>query len=277
MKKAPYPGRYIGAVIETIPVDVIRESKEGGYPTVLVIGDKPFMPAVYEVVKKRFPQAQMKKGRASLMTPLDGYPRLAHDANSRLGWRIITLCFEFPERDDLVRGVLQSDDDLAPKLPDDYRDEHLEIAELVRRLREGERLTDEEEGQLAGAVGIEMTKIRQSLAIADDEEPPEEDDEGADADEDAPTIQFTSLVGSKGLSGSYVFIVGFNNGFFPRDSNAITDDEVCKLLVALSRTRVECHVVSCGHFGAGWLEESAFAEWIRSHLEPVTIDKEHFG
>jgi superfamily I DNA/RNA helicase len=276
-KKAPYPGRYIGDVIETIPVDVIRESKEGGYPTVLVIGDKPFMPAVYEVVKKRFPQAQMKKGVASLMTPLDGYRRLAHDANSRLGWRIITLCFDFPERDELVRGAFQSDDDLAPKLPDEYREEHLEIAELVRRLREGERLTDEEEGQLAGAVGIEMTKIRQSLAIADDEEPPEDDDEGADADEDAPSIQFTSLVGSKGLSGSYVFIVGFNNGFFPRDSNAITDDEVCKLLVALSRTRVECHVVSCGHFGAGWLEESAFAEWIRSHLEPVTIDKEHFG
>ena len=84
------------------------------------------------------------------------------------------------------------------------------------------------------------------------------------------------MVGSKGLSGSYVFIVGFNNGFFPRDPNSITDDEVCKLLVALSRTRVECHVVSCGHFGADWLEESAFAEWIRQHLEPVTIDKGHF-
>jgi hypothetical protein len=74
-----------------------------------------------------------------------------------------------------------------------------------------------------------------------------------------------------------VFIVGFNNSFFPRDPKAITDDEVCKLLVALSRTRVECHVVSCGHFGPGWLEESAFVEWIRPHLEPVTIDKEHFA
>jgi hypothetical protein len=48
-KKAPYPGRYIAEVIETIPVEVIRESKEGGYPTVLVIGDKPFMPAAYAV------------------------------------------------------------------------------------------------------------------------------------------------------------------------------------------------------------------------------------
>lgn len=276
-KKAPYPGRYIADVIETIPVEVIRESKEGGYPTVLVIGDKPFMPAAYEVVKERFPQAQMKKGIASLMAPLDGYRRLASDSHSRLGWRIITLCFEFPERDELVRTALEADADLVPELPDEYRDEHLAIAEIVRRLREGEQLTDEEERQLSEAVGMEIANVKESLAVVDDEELPEEDDENADGDEDAPTIQFTSLVGSKGLSASYVFIVGFNNGFFPREPNAITDDEVCKLLVALSRTRVECHVVSCGHFGAGWLEESAFAEWIHPHLDVVTIDKEHFA
>jgi superfamily I DNA/RNA helicase len=281
-KKAPYPGLYIAEVIKTIPVDVIRESKVGGYPTVLIIGDKPFMPAAYEVVRERFPQAQMKTGLTSLLTPLDGYRRLAVDSHSRLGWRIITLCFEFPERDELVRAALETDDDLVSELPDEYRQEHLEIAELVRRIREGERLTDKEERQLARAVGMEVTMIRESLAIADDEEPPDEDqdededEDEADADEDSPTIQFTSLAGSKGLSASYVFIVGFNNSFFPRDPDAITDDEVCKLLVALSRTRVECHVVSCGHFGAGWLEESAFAEWIRPHLEAVTINKEHF-
>jgi superfamily I DNA/RNA helicase len=276
-KKTPYPGRYVADVIETIPVEMIRESKEDGYPTVLVIGDKPFMPAVYEVVKERFPQAQMKKGPASLMTPLDGYRRLAIDVNSQLGWRIITLCCEFDERDKVVQSALEAGNGLAPRLPDDYREEHLEIAGLVRRLRKGDGLTDEEEQQLSDAVGMEMTEIREGLAIADDEELPNEGGEDAEADEDVPTIQFTSLVGSKGLSASYVFIVGFNNGFFPRDPDAITDDEVCKLLVALSRPRVECHVVSCGHFGIGWLEESAFAEWIRPHLEPVTIDKEHFA
>ena len=126
---------------------------------------------------------------------------------------------------------------------------------------------------------MDMAEIRESLAISDDDEeqPPEDEDDGEEAGKDEPTILFTSLIGSKGLSAAYVFIVGFNNGFFPRDSKAITDDEVCKLLVALSRTRVECHVVSCGRFGTNWLDESAFAEWIRPHLEPVTIDKTHFG
>lgn len=276
-RNAPYPGRYIANVIETIPVEVVRESKENGYPTVLVIGDKPFMPAVYEVVKERFPQAEMKKGSASLMTALDGYRRLAVDSNSRLGWRIVTLCFDFDECNELVRAALEAGDDLVPKLPSSYREQHLEIAELVRRLRDGQQLTDQEQRQLSEAVDMEMTAIRDSLAVADDEEPPEEKDEEANQDEDAPTIRFTSLVGSKGLSAPYVFIVGFNNTFFPRDPNAITDEEICKLLVALSRTRVECHVVSCRHFGAGWLEESAFAEWIRPHLEAVVVDKAFLG
>lgn len=277
-KKAPYPGRYVTERIEAIPVEDVRESRLGGYPTVLVIGDRPFMPAVYEVVKARFPQAQMKKGPGSLMTPLDGYRRLAADANSRLGWRIVTLCYEFAERDDLVRSTLDAGHDLAPELPEDYSEEHLEITELVRRLLDGQGLTDDEEQRLSAAIGMSVPDVKESLALHEnDDDEFSETDSGNDVGEDEPTIQFTSLIGSKGLSASYVFIVGFNNGFFPRNPRAITDAEVCKLLVALSRTRVECHVVSCRHFGSDWLEESAFADWIRPHLQSRKIDKAYFA
>jgi len=277
-KKAPYPGRYIAERIAAIPAVDIRESKEGGYPTVLVIGDRPFGPAVYEVVKERFPQAEMRKAPSSLMSPLDGYRRLAADAGSRLGWRLITLCFDFDGRDDIVCHTLEVDDDLAPRLPDEFREQHLEIAELVRRLLDGDTLTSEQETQLEGAVGVKMADIKESLAVVEeDEDPIPEDEEAEEASKDAPTIRFTSLIASKGLSAAHVFIVGFDNGFFPRDPNAIANDEICKLLVALSRTRVECHVVSCRHFGTEWLDESAFADWIRPHLEPVEIDKAHFA
>jgi superfamily I DNA/RNA helicase len=275
-RNAPYPGRYIAERIAAIPAEEIRASKADGYPTVLVIGDKPFGPAVYEVVKQRFPQAEIRKAPSSLISPLDGYRRLAADAGSRLGWRVIAACFELDNRDEIVREVLEAGDDLAPRLPEEYRNEHLAVTELVRRLRDGEVLTEEEANQLEAAAGIAMAEIKESLAIIEeDEEPLQEDEQAEEATEDEPTIRFTSLIASKGLSAAYVFIVGFNNGFFPRDPNAITDDEVCKLLVALSRTRVECHVVSCRHFGKDWLDESAFAEWLRPHLEPVVVDKDH--
>jgi hypothetical protein len=48
------------------------------------------------------------------------------------------------------------------------------------------------------------------------------------------------------------------------------------LLVALSRTRVECHLVSCRDFGTDLLDESVFADCIRPHLEPVEVNNDHF-
>ena len=88
-----------------------------------------------------------------------------------------------------------------------------------------------------------------------------------------PSIICTSLTGSKGLSAGHVFIVGINNGHFPRDPDAIPDQEVCQFLVGLSRTRKACHLVSVRRYGAGWLDKSRFADWIEQHLEEVKVDK----
>src|SRR3954447_6023949 len=84
----------------------------------------------------------------------------------------------------------------------------------------------------------------------------------------SPQLSAPPLTGSKGLSGGYVFIVGFNDGHFPRDPSAIKDQEVCQFLVGLSRTRKACHVVSAGRLGAEVLRRSRFARWIADYLEP---------
>lgn len=279
-KKAPYAGRYIAEQIAAIPIEDIQESKKKGYPTVLVIGDKPFKGAVYEVVKERFPWAELKSRPSSLMAALDGYRRIAIDPDSSLGWRIITLCFDFKGCNKLVKNVLEAGSELVPALPGDYREHHRKIAQLVFCLREGENLTPAQELELSTAVGMEMAAIKESLAVVDDDkEEPElsEDSSNQKAGDDEPTILFTSLIGSKGLSASHVFILGFNNGFLPQKPKAITDNEVCKLLVALSRTRIKCHLVSCGHYAAGQLEDSAFAPWIQPHLRTLTVDKTYFA
>lgn len=277
-KTAPYPGRYVAEHIAAIPPEDIRASKDGGYPTVLVIGDRPFGPAVYEVVKERFPQAEMRKAPTSLMGPLDGYRRLAADArrdwaggSSRSASSSTDATTSFARRSRPVtislRGSRRTTATSIWRSPSS-----------CAGCAAGEALTPEDEKQLAGAVGMEMAEIKESLAVVEkDEDPLPEDEQAEEPSEDAPTIRFTSLIASKGLSAAYVFIVGFNNGFLPRNPKAITDDDVCKLLVALSRTRVECHLVSCRHFGTDWLDESVFADWIRPHLEPVAINKDYFA
>ena len=95
------------------------------------------------------------------------------------------------------------------------------------------------------------------------------------ASEEGPDILFTSLVSSKGLSAEHVFIVGMNNKHFPRNPDAITDDEICSLIVALSRTRIQCHVISFRFFGAGGLAKSVFLDWISPHLDTITVNKDY--
>jgi superfamily I DNA/RNA helicase len=273
---APYVGRYVAEQIAEIPIEDIRESKEKGYPTVLIIGPNPFLGRAYDVIVEQFPQAKMKTAQQVNIEFLDAYIRLARDANSRLGWRILIHLDPLDDADDALRAVLAAGDEIVTILPDEYRDRHLELAELVRRLLDDEDLPDADEARLTGAVGKSLAEIRDALRLPDEDDGLDEDGDD-ELDEDAPTIVCTSLVGAKGLSAGYVFIVGFNNGHFPKDANEITDDEVCSFLVALSRTRKECHLVSCGRLGNEPLRVSAFADWIEDETEEVTVNAAYFN
>lgn len=67
-----------------------------------------------------------------------------------------------------------------------------------------------------------------------------------------------------------------NNGHFPQNNDAPTDAEVCQLLVALTRARESCTIVSVGNFGGKWLEDSVFKTWLQPFLEERKVDKQYF-
>jgi hypothetical protein len=284
---APHVGRYITKQISEIPVDDIRESREKGYPTVLVIGPRPFLTRAYDQIRESYPQAVLKTSEQPLAELLDGYRRLAENDRSRLGWRIVVHCDPLDNVDDVLREVLTHESELVDPLPREFCEGHLEIVASVRSLRDGNQLTDDEQRQLCEAVGASIDEIREKLKIADDRDT---DDEAGALEEnfgeaaaqenvvaDEPSIICTSLVGAKGLSGGYVYIVGCNNGHFPQDPHAITDEEVCCFLVALSRTRKECQLISCNNFSGNWMEPSRLLSWIHNQLDEVAIDAAWFN
>jgi superfamily I DNA/RNA helicase len=287
---APYVGRYVTKQIAEIPLEDIRDSHEKGYPTVLVIGPNPFLRRAYDVIKQSYPQAVLKVSQQPTIELLDGYRRLAEDDRSRLGWRIVVHCDPFENADDALLEVLSDEGELADAVPRDYRDRHLMIAELVRALLNGEQLVGDQEARLCDAVGKSIDEIREALHVHAEEGEIgelEEEDEGEPAigeaaaveraGEDAPSIICTSLVGAKGLSGGYVYIVGCNDTHFPRDPNAITDEETCCFLVALSRTRKECHLISCNNFSGMWMQPSRFIGWVQQHVDEVLVSAEWFN
>jgi superfamily I DNA/RNA helicase len=285
---APYVGRYITRQISQITPEDIRESHDNGYPTVLVIGPNPFLKRAFEMIHESYPQAVLKTSHQPAIEPLDGYRRLAHDERSRLGWRIIIGCDLFDGADALLTEVLPKEAELADALPNEYRNCHLEIAALVRVLLDGEQLGGDQEARICAAVHKTIEEVRETLRLPEDVEEGHKDKEvwteaigevaaQEGVTEDEPTIICTSLVGAKGLSGGYVYIVGCNDTHLPRDPSAITDEEVCCFLVALSRTRKECQLVSCDRFGNAPLNTSRFLSWIHEHVDQVTVNAGWFN
>ena len=269
--RSPYMGRYVAERIGEIPLEEIRASRENHYPTALVIGPVEFVKRAYETLKDRFTDVVLKKSTRFQIDILDGYRRLHRNQNSRLGWRIILYCDRSVPTGKIIELALTSGEELSDLIPSEYRDRHLEVAKLVRRLENGETLIDEEREALGEAVGESFNSIGRSLTVGDEKSEGSITASSFSCTE--PSIVCTSLLGAKGLSASRVFIVGFNNGHFPRDPTAITDDEVRSLLVGLSRTRKQCYLVSCGWFGQSKLQPSVFLKWIPDRVTQEWVNK----
>jgi len=92
-----------------------------------------------------------------------------------------------------------------------------------------------------------------------------------------PTIKLTTFEGAKGSSAQHVFILGLQNGDLPKDPNSISDIEVCKLLVALTRTREQCHLLSTRNFAGKPTPPSTFLNWIEEKdIDFIKIDKNYW-
>jgi ATP-dependent DNA helicase UvrD/PcrA len=98
----------------------------------------------------------------------------------------------------------------------------------------------------------------------------------AEGDKDpgsVPPVKITSFEGSKGLCAQHVFIVGLHSGDLPRDAEDIKDIEICRLLVALTRTKKKCSVLVTKRFGENFKQRSEFLGWVKpARFEEKKID-----
>ncbi len=69
------------------------------------------------------------------------------------------------------------------------------------------------------------------------------------------SIKITTILGSKGLSSDYVFMVNFDDKFL-LDKSKITDEKICNFLVALTRARKRLFIYTSSK------QAPKFVEWI---------------
>lgn len=235
-----YWGRYILEEIKKIPAGEINDSQGKKFPTVLIIGPNYYSKTVTPVLDDAGYEYQIKNDKQELEISLDdGLKLLKKDEKSNLGWRIVLETVKPDFYSDAISKCLLQNAPLATLMSEEFTKEILEKAK----------------------------------SIEIEERPPEI----VETDLTKPTIKFTTFEGAKGLSAQHVFILGFQNGNLPRNPNNILDIEVCKFLVALTRTRKQCHILYTTNFAGHWIGPSEFINWLKQdNLNPIEIDKNYW-
>jgi len=207
---------------------------------------------------------------------LYGYEILLKDGESNLGWRIILEFDEVENMNDLIGMTYTDQVDIVEQLPEGYRRKHEKVIDLLNHLKENTASIEEQNG-LKKIIDLDLNEIKTRLEIKEEDE--NDDFQNTDSQEKGQaSIKLTTFQGCKGLSGGFVFIVGLNDGTIPVKPYSPTDNEVCQFIVALTRARKKCYLISNRGFGKEYgLIPSKFIDWIdESRLSIEEVNKEFF-
>lgn len=236
---ANYLGRYISRELHQIPADEIGESRAEGFPTVLIIGPAHYLRPVADQLRTDGYRLEVREDSGPTAFVKSDAHRILHtDPASNLGWRI-ALEIDRPRfRKKAIQRSVKDVSPLSQLLPEDYKNELLKAA-----------MAWSEETGIA--------------------EPAEAEDASM------PSIKLLSFEGSKGLSAQHVFIVGLQENELPRDRANINDLEICKYIVALTRTRKQCQLLYTWRFSGVAKRPSIFIRWIRpGRIAEVKVNKD---
>jgi superfamily I DNA/RNA helicase len=258
---------YIEKEIRKIdPGDVAESWTEGvEYPTVLIVGAKQYLAKIAKDLRHEFPQLVYRIPSQNIYGVIDGYEKLLRDKESNFAWRIL---IEFFLSLSEVKAVLRASLDGTPMvklLEGEFMKRHLRVIEIIKILQQQGQLSDELRNELYSLIGEYSTEIIGHFG-------PQPEKVDVETDKTRPSILLTSFKGCKGLSAGHVFIVGANNGYIPRDPNQIEDLEISQFLVALTRTRKQCHIISNKWLyapqnqGLRPYEKTFFLSWLPSDL-----------
>ena len=261
--------KYVDTIIQKIDAKDIEESWEKGseYPTVLIVGPKQYLAIIQKEFSDKYPQMVYKLNEETPISMIDGYNILLRDDGSNLGWRILST-FYFKSKE--IKTFIEESEKgskLLDILDKEFIQQQKRVIEIISIIKTGEGFTEELKDELKEIVKDFYDQIVECYS-------PKEKEEEEKPEKTKPSILLSSFVGCKGLSAGYVMIVGANDGSIPKDPNNISDVEIAQFMVALTRTRKQCHIVSNkwhitpkpnGVYQKPY-EKSVFLNWIPSQL-----------
>lgn len=267
-----YIGKYIESEVKKIPQSEIDLAKNNNYPCILIVGQSQYLKQVYDYLKDKFTNIDFAESKKEEVEMLDAYQFLMKDNNSNLGWRIVLEFLDDDSKNAIVEKTKSHQNNLVDLLPSTFKEQHLNVVNILKKIIDKEELIDDEEIIIKKQLGLTIKEVEGVLTKNDD------DKEGLLEKDRSISVKLTTITGSKGMSAGFVFVVGMNDGTFPRNPQAPTDNEVCQLIVALTRTRKKCYLISNRRFGINYgIRPSVFIQWINNEkIDSVEVNAAYF-
>jgi superfamily I DNA/RNA helicase len=253
--------KYIKKVIQNVSSDDINESwaEANPYYTVLITGQTQYLNKINIELLKEYPQLKYKHSEQSKITVTDGYDLLLKDITSNLGWRILADFYLRKRERIAIIHKSEKGQRMIDAIPRNFKQDQEKVVNMTRSLKQKQTIDN-----------AELKKYTSNFfdCIYQYYSPKEKRKE--EIDKTKPSILLTSFVGCKGLSAGHVIMVGINNTSIPENPDHISDNEISKFLVAMTRTRKQCHILSnkwlYAPTGKTAQQRSLFLSWIPSEL-----------
>lgn len=169
----------------------------------------------------------------------EGFNLLLKDKDCNLGWRIVSKYILDNKLSDIVQKCYSENnqakfkDLLSPK----DRKKIKSLLTILRKINKGKQVTEEESEEIINCFGykpnqIVLKKIKNNL---------QKNKFPKKINKDVP-IKITNILGSKGLTSDYVFLVNFDDRYILNKGNKITDENICRFLVSLTRARKRIYI-----------------------------------
>ena len=275
-KNAPYISRYVESVIASIPAGEQHLALENEYPLALVVGESHYLKQIFDYLRDRFPNVVYRPSPNTSLTVLDGFILLFGKQDSNLAWRILVEFLSPNEFEELLITSIENGLPLIELIDIEFKAQQLSRVERIRDAIEGvDLVSDADIADLEEVLKLPfqdiITRVSESAQLDDRALRPMEED----IDQAFPTILLTTYNGCKGLSAGFTFVTGFEEGVFPDTNEQPTSTEVCQFIVALTRTRKQCHLIHTRMFAGNWTDKSIFLDWIPAELaNHINVDKD---
>jgi len=194
--------------------------------------------------KKGFANLEpVKKKEDKEPTLMEGYKILLNDKNSNLGWRIASQFHLDNNNFELL--LKKSNEDNAEHISEIIgREKKKEIKEILKILRAIKNKNDIENTKLDEVLQrVSINPYHDAKNVLREEILSDHIYAGDHGLRKIP-IKFSTIQGSKGLAADYVFITHFDDQYWIKNENEISDREICNFIVSLTRARRKIFLIA---------------------------------